>query len=71
MTPIDRGNVNLFMKLHELLRVAPAGFDITSDKGTSVTVTTDKDRFTLYDAGGGLYHRTDDAGQAASHLVGE
>ena len=65
----ERVTVNLFFKMHEFLRVAPAGFDITSPSGKSVTVTDDKDRFTLYDACGGLYHRTDDAGQAASHLI--
>lgn len=67
----ERVTVNLFFKMFELLKVAPAGFDIKSHKGTSVVVTTEPDRFLLYDVCGCLYHMTDDASSAASHLVGD
>lgn len=71
MIDIDRDNAHLLIQLTVLLKIAPSGFEITSNIGTSVVVADDPEgRFSLYKDYGALYLRTDDASTAAQYLIG-
>lgn len=70
MKAIDIDNAVLLMNLIGFLKVAPFGFEITSNIGTSVVVADEPEgRFSLYKDYGALYFRTDDASTAAQYLI--